>query len=60
MVHDGLQQGLVQLGLVEAAEDKQDVGADALMTRLILRQNIDAEPVFAKNVQNQENYFSLK
>ena len=29
VMHDRLQQGLVQLGLVEAAEDKEDVGADA-------------------------------
>jgi len=35
VMHNGLQQGFVQLGLVEATKDEQDVGADALV---ILKQ----------------------
>jgi hypothetical protein len=30
VMHDRLQQGLVQLSLVETAQHEQDVGADAL------------------------------
>ena len=37
VVHDCLQQWFVQLRLVKAAEDEQDVGADALEVELTLQ-----------------------